>query len=432
MALIELDIKEMNNMQIETKELEYCKLHVNYVADADVVVEKHNEALLQLKEARIPGYRKGRASKTALKQYVAKNKNVKIQLDNWVKQELATKAYDEIQFDLKIKTIGQPEVIALELGDKSFTCEMNIMKKPEFTLKDYKGMEIPKPPQQFTTSELAEKMMQDLRKKYGEIEPYGDKDFVQAEDQITLDFEITVDNKIIEGGKQEGQLYSVGSESVFPEFDANILGMSAGETREFDLVLPDNFKEQAGKQAHIKVTVHMGTKTTLAPLDDELAKKVDLANYGELRTKIEAIAGQKNQSIEMAQLSQQVIKRLVNDNDFEVPGWLSSMEGQFIASQQGLKWEELKDEQRDNFIKSARDNVKLSLILDTIQSEEPDSQLSDPEAINILKTRLQEMGQDVNQFFVEGQKNGQIASIIAGLKSEYTVQFIIRQAKILD
>src|ERR1700674_1095548 len=115
-------------MQIESKEIEYCKLHVNYVADTDVVIEKHNEALQQLKDAKIPGYRKGKATKAALKHYVAKNKNVKVQLDNWVKQELATDAFDKIQFELKTKVIGQPEVTALELGDKSFTCEMNIMQ----------------------------------------------------------------------------------------------------------------------------------------------------------------------------------------------------------------------------------------------------------------------------------------------------------------
>ena len=257
-------------MQIETKELEYCKLHVNYSADSDVVVAKHNEALTQLKDANIPGFRKGKAPKLAIKQYVARNKNVKAQLDNWVKQELVSQAVDDIQFEQKIKLIGQPELTALELGEMSFTCEMNILKKPEFTLKDYKGMEIPKPAPTTTIPELTEKMLQDLRMKNGEIEPFKETDFVENGNQITMDAEITVDGQIIEGGKLEGQLYNVGVESQFPEFDANILGMAAGETREFDLVLPPNFKDQAGKSAHIKTTVHMGTKTIPAALDDEL------------------------------------------------------------------------------------------------------------------------------------------------------------------
>lgn len=420
-------------MDIQVKDLGDCKVQVVYTADTNVVVNKRKESYKQLRNAPIPGYRPGKATDIAIKQYALRNHQVKHQLDTWVKTELATQAYDDILFETKIKPIGRPELTSLELGDMSFTCEMNIMKKPEFTLKDYKSMEIPKPALPTNSSEFAEKMLQDLRKQNGTIEPYGENDFVQAGDQITLDFEIKVDDQIIGDGKQEGQLYNVGEGNVFPEFDQNILGMSAGETREFDLVLPENFKDVAGKQAHVKVTVHMGTKRIPAALDDDLAVKLGLKDYNDLRTQLEQVATQKVQSMEMALVAQQIVKRLVADNsDFEIPEWLYSMEAQYSAANEQKKWAELNDEEKLSYTNRAKEGVRLALILDSIQEQDPESCLSDAEAIGIVKSRIQEVGRDVEQTISEMQSNGQLVGAVAALKNEFTVQFLAKRVKIIE
>lgn len=419
-------------MQVEVQEVEYCKLNVKYKADLDIVSKKQKEALKQLNKSPIPGFRAGKAPEFAIKQFVSNNKNLKQQVDNWVKRELLSQAYDDILFETKIKTIGQPQVVSLNLTDISFNCELTLMKRPEFTLKNYKELEIPKPPQSTSSSELTESMLQELRVQHGDIAPFSETDFVQNDDQVTMDFEILVDGTPINEGVGEGVLYTVGQANIFPEFDSNLLGMTAGETRGFDVVLPENFKEQPGKKAHVNVTVHMGTKKTPAPLDDELAKKVGCTDFNDLRTKVEHVASSKMQSVEMALLSQQITKRLVSDNDCQVPQWLALMEAQYISLQESKKWEALNASEQEGYLSRAKDNVKISLILNAIQEQEPEACLADTEALNVVKHRVASMGQDANAFLTDSQNNGQLLGLIASLKNEYSLQWLIKQAKIIE
>jgi trigger factor len=84
------------------------------------------------------------------------------------------------------------------------------------------------------------------------------------------------------------------TETLMPaEFRQNLLGMKAGESREFDVEYAQDFYDEdlAGKQVHFRVTVKATQEKELPPLDDELAKS--LGSYetldelrAELRTKL--------------------------------------------------------------------------------------------------------------------------------------------------
>jgi len=73
------------------------------------------------------------------------------------------------------------------------------------------------------------------------------------------------------------------------------------------------------------------------------------------------------------------------------------------------------------------------LILNAIQEVEPECVLSDNETVEAIKVRLQEMGaQDVEKQFNQMQANGQLLGLAASLKNEFTVQWLVKQAKIIE
>lgn len=413
-------------MEIECKEIEYCKLQVHYEADSDVVAEKRNESTNKLKDLKIPGFRKGKAPLEVLKSKFKKD------IDEWVKREMLAVAYDDVVFETKIKPIGYPQCLTSNLAGTKFVCDLIFLKKPEFELKDYKEIEVPKPHQPMKKNEMAEQIIQDLRVKFGDPTPYEDDDFVEKGDKVTMDLVTKINDEVLDDASKMGMLYEVGSQASFAELDDNLMGMAPGDEREFNMALPESFGEYAGKEATITVTVHMGMKVAPAPLDDELAKKAGCENYEDLRTKATMAAESKIQSVDQALIANQLTKKLVAAHDFEVPSWLISMETQQLASRNGIKAEEISDDMQEQYRENAIENVKFALILDSIREAEPEAALTEQEAAETVKRQLMQRTPDAEQIFVEAQKNGQLVGMIANLKNQFTLQWLTGQAKLVE
>lgn len=404
---------------LQSKEVEYCKLQVNYTADQEVIREKYEEAINQCRKLPVPGFRPGKATDSAIKL------KYKAQIADWVKKELLQRAYEDILFETKIKPIGQPQATALNFDGRSFSCELTLMKKPEFELGAVEGLEVPKPHQNGSPQETIEKIMQELRITHGDSKPYEENDFVQMGDKVTMDYRFLSGEDELSDLTKEGILYTIG-QNDFPGFDDNLLGMTPGEEREFNFLLNE-------KEVKAKVLLHMGMRNSPAPLNDELAKKVGYQTYDELRQAVEAAGTNNFNSEKNSLLGEQVKKQLIAMHTFEVPDWLCLMEAQLLSARDKLSWEQISDEMKEHYLSRAKDGVKLALILDSIQDEKPDAALSDMEAINILKNQLQSIGhQNADQFVAESQKNGRLVGLVANIRNEQALQYIISKATIIE
>ena len=411
-------------MDVQVKEVEYCKLEVLYTADEDVVESKRDEVVADLRRTQIPGFRKGKAPDSAIKAKLGK------QIDVHISEQMKSQAYDDVVFEADVKPIGYPKFDEVSLSGNKFTCKLTLLKKPEFELKDYK-YEIPKPDVNRDVEGEVQSTLEDLRLRFGDVEPYGDDDFVDSGDQITIGFEATIDGEPFEGSSAEGQLYIVG-QNAMPGFDDNLLGMSAGESRKFDVVLPEDTPDIGGKTAQFDVTVHMGTKKAPCALDDALATQCGFPTLIELKNKLKEIAQAKVKQAELLKIRQQLAERLVSDNDFKVPDFLVELEGQHIAARSGIDWSVLEDNEKDVFKEQATKQVRLSMILDTLREKEPDSVLSNSDAQAGLAKRAQLQGVDPKKFFVDAQQNGTLLGMMSGLKDEFTMQWLVDQAKLIE
>lgn len=406
-------------MTLQIEEPEFCKLKIFYTAEPDKVKNKRKETInIFRKNAKIPGFRKGKASVEAVALKCKK------QIEDTVKQEMLSEAYQDILFEGKIKPIGHPQIENVHLQDDLFNCNLTILKKPTIELNQYKGLEIPKPHQHQSVNDIVEAMIQELRIQNGEISPYGENDFVQSGDKLTMDVKYSIDDQEIKDVCKEGCLYLVG-DNMFPNFDDNILGMKAGEEKTF--TIPDN-----DKTATVFVRVHMGMRIIPAALDDELAKKAGFETYEKMRETAVGIATNRIQENEQREISQQIMKKLVDNHNFETPSWLNLMEAQQMCAQNKKKWEEISDTEKEMFITRAKDNVKISLILDQVQFECVECQFADHEIINVIKQQVLNNGQDPDKFLQEAQKDGSLVGIISNLRAQATIQWLISQIIIIE
>jgi trigger factor len=415
-------------MPIQCEEYEYCKVKVQYVAEPELVNEKREEALQELQKQRVkvPGFRRGKATVRAIKQ------NCKKAIEEWVKKELVASAYDDVVYETKMKPIGYPQIFNSQLIDSSFLCDMIFLKKPEFELKDYKGFKIPKPHRETTATDDAEKMIQDLRVRHGDTIPYGEHDFVQEGDQVTMSFECKIDGEVFDPFSNKGELYTVG-DNIIPDFDKNILGMTAGEKKEFDIIFVEGVAENLiDKRAKFNVELFMGTKNIPCPLDDSLAQKVGMKTYKELRQYAQGEATRQIKNQELQLINQQVLNTLLENHQFEVPSWLLLMEAQQFAAQQGEKWDDLQDAQKEQVNEICKKKVRLSMILDSIRETEPEASFSDDEIVKTIVARVEDAGQNPKAFLTKAQKDGTLIGIIASLKDEATIQWLVSKCEIIE
>jgi trigger factor len=412
-------------MRVETNEVEYCKVNVLYTADEEVVSSKVDEAVAELRKVNIPGFRKGKAPDYAIKARCKK------QIKDWVAREMAAQAYDDMVFETNMKPIGMPEYKKIDLKGDVFTCEMMVLKKPEFELKPYSEYELEPPEFDRNVEPQVEASLENLRLRLGDMLPYEEEDTIEKGDQITMSFEATIDGESFDGSSKQGELYVVG-QNIFPDFDDYILGMKADEEREFDLVLPDDLTEIGGKTATFKVTVHMGTKRKPCEINDEFFEKVGTKDLDELKGKLRVIAEARIKEVENGVYRQQISQKLVEDNDFQIPEFLRDSEARHLALQGREVFEDLPEDRQKALTDMAEKNVRLSLILDSIREEEPDAVLNDQEAQEGLAKRVIAQGGDPKKFLVEAQKNGTLIGMISALRDEFALQWVMKQAKIKE
>lgn len=425
-------------MQITVNEVDYCKILVQYESDTETVQTKKAEIINKFRNQKIPGFRPGHATTDAIKQHFRK------EINEALKQELADDAVHNVIFEKNIKPFGRPTFSYANLEESylvaangesalpKFRCEFSLHVQPEFELKTYKEYDIPKPAGIIPSEELSQKMLQDLRTRYGETIAYQADDFVQMGDTIILDFETSLDGVPVESLTGTGEILNVGRINI-PGFNESLLGMKPEETREFDLNMPDTYKEEyAGKTLHFKVKVTMGSKVQPAALDDELAKKIGLENFNTLLNQVQSTASNRVKELENNHYTDQISRRLIEAHDFRVPTWIATGEAQINARNAGQDWEAISDQDKEKHIDMAEKSIRLSLVLQKIRDNEPDAQLTDEEVFELAKKNIAKYSPDPDKVIGEIYKNGHLPLLFNRIRDEHTLGFIQKTCKIIE
>lgn len=415
-------------MQIEVTELEPCKLAVHYEATASEIKDKRTEVLGAFKNAPVPGFRPGKAPMDAIRLHYVK------QVDESLKRALAEEAYHNTLFEKKLRVHGAPRFNNLLLDGGKFICEFEVHTKPDFEAPVWKDMEVPKPHETHDANDVAAKMMQELRERLGDAVPFSDTDFVQTGDNVIVDYVGEVDGQKVDSLSVEGEMMTIGK-SPLEGFDSNLLGMVLGETREFDFSAPEGgLPSLSGKSIHFKVTLATGAKSVPAALNDELAKKMGKADFKELQDFVAEAAFGRVASFNKMKVQEAVAKKLVDDVKIEVPSWMSLSEAQYLAQQSQLDWNTMIDADREKFIDMARQNVKLSLVMDKIRESEPEAQLTDQEVFEIVKKNLAQtkVNATIDEVIQQMNRTGYLQILFSRIRDEHTMDHIVKQVKIVE
>lgn len=416
-------------MEINVKEIEYCKFEVEVASTKEEVQSKRKEVLTQFKNAPCPGFRKGKATKEAIETYY------KSQIEDALKRAMAEEAFHETIFQKEMKNLGSPNFSTMFLKDGKYFCTFKLDTIPNFELKDVKNIQIPEPSQPESVQDVAAQKMQELRHRFGETKFFEENDFIEDGDSVIISYEATKDGQKLEQLSAESEVVTVGR--VDKDFSDNLLGMKKSEEREFNYTIKQNSQTAlSGETVKFKVKCTNGTKTVPHPLNNDLAVKMGKQDILELQEHVNSIASGIVAHRAKQQLQQAVSNVLVEMHDFKVQDWLVEKEAVMLCNASKISFDSLTDEDKDVWRKTARKNVKLSIILDKIRDVEPEAQMTDQEMIEQLKTIFVKdlKGDNSTESLLKllSQMGNSSQILFARVRDEHALNFVAKYAKVVQ
>ena len=257
------------SVTVEKLEKNMAKLTIEVSADE---LEKAIQAayLKQKNRINIPGFRKGKAPRAMIEKMYGAG----IFYED-AANALIPNAYSEALAECEETIVSQPsiDVVQLEKG-KPFIFTAEVALKPEVTLGEYKGLEVPKSELEVTEEEVAGELRKEQESNSRTIDV--DDRAVADGDKVTLDFEGFVDGEAFDGGKGTDYPLTIGSGAFIPGFEEQLVGAEIGKETEVNVTFPENYQAEnlAGKPAVFKCTVKKIEVKELPELDDDFAKDV--------------------------------------------------------------------------------------------------------------------------------------------------------------
>jgi trigger factor len=337
------------------------------------------------KKARLPGYRPGKAPASLIATRYAKD------IEEEVKTKLVGEAIREAvkTHNLKIHAVEEVEKVEIA-ADKTMKILAKNVQNPEFELPDYKNITV-EVEKKTVTDEDVKALLEYLRDPHSKFDPVTDRPLAMG-DYAVVTYEGTVEGEPIsqiapkapaqiQGRRNAWVLMDEGT--LIPGFAKAIEGMEIAQERTFALEVPESFpvEELRNRQVTYAVTLHAINTRTPAPLDDELAAKIEPGQTLEgLRKKIrERQEENAAYQFEIAKRNA-VVTKLLSLFTCELPERLVESETNYIlkdivgdSQARGISDEEIKAHTQEiiqNASQTASNRVRSNFLLARIADEE--------------------------------------------------------------
>ncbi len=312
----------------------------------------------------IPGYRRGKAPRS-----VIEGKYGKEVFYEDVLGELVPQGLDFALKDQNLVLVGQPSVLDFDFRDnKTVQITYRVAIYPEVTLGKYVGIKAFKPKVSISRQDV-EAEIENVRLRNAALQDVERP--AQDGDTANIDFEGFVDSEPLEGGKDEDYSLVLGSGTFIPGFEAQVIGMRAGEEKNINVTFPDNYsRELAGKEAVFHIKLNSVRETILPELNDEFARDVSecdtFAEYKEsVRKELEQKAAEEADNEFMSAVVGKVIENMTADIPEEmietrIDDTVQNYKANFAS--QGMEFDQYLEYMRMD-METFRDNLRPSVLL---------------------------------------------------------------------
>jgi len=395
-------------------------------------VESEREGIIAefIKNAKIPGFRKGKAPReiviSKFKESIEKE-TISNLLDKSLRQIIKEDEYYPIS-DPVITEIGE-----LEPGKEfSFKAEFDVM--PEIPLKEYKGLKATKYIYDISDEDL-QRELDELRERFATLVSTDRK--AKVGDYVVIDYE-ELDEEGNVKSKKSNQTILLDKED--DPLVKNIVGMKVDDEKTF--TISQEYEENNEKKVYtttLRVVVKDVKEKELPELDDDFAKDIsDVETLDELKKKIMDELKKDAERMGEEKTKGELINRVIELNEFEVPESLIDAETENIISGIARSYKidlgrlradrEKYEEYKKNLRPRAIYNIKYELLLSEIAKKEG-LEATDEEVDKEIEEYAKNNNRDFNTLKDELIKNNYLNSIRYRITLNKALDFLYNTAE---
>ncbi|HJQ60640.1 MAG TPA: trigger factor [Vineibacter sp.] len=386
------------------------------------------------KTAVLPGFRRGKVPVPLLRKQYGQA------LFGEAVEKAVNESVGKTVEDNKLRPALQPRVEVKALGeDKDLEFDVTVEVMPEIAEIDFSSIELER-----LKATVEEKAVDDaLDRIAGANKDQRDLPTPRPAakgDMVKIDFTGYVDGVAFPNGAASDYTLEIGSASLIPGFEDQLVGASIGEDREVKVTFPAEYgtAELAGKDATFKVKVKEIRELVARPIDDELAKKSGFDNMEAMRKAVRERIEQEYSQVSRAIIKRQLLDKLAEHYKFNVPAGLVDIEFESIwkqvedAKAAGQKVEGDEAKLKEEYRAIADRRVRLGLLLAEV-GRKNNIEVSATEvnqAVFREAQRFQGQERQVLEFY---QKNPEMRDRLrAPIFEDKTIDFVIELAKVAD
>jgi trigger factor len=364
-------------MKVVVNELDSCKRGLQVEIPPETVTRELERSLREYaRRARLPGFRQGKIPIDVVRQRFGKE--VREDVIGRMVREYAARALEE----KKLRPVQDPvlEKVEYENG-RPLTFLATFEVRPVVTVSGYHKMAVTVRRREVTDA-MVEEALGDLADRAAKLEAVEGRP-VQKGDHVVG----TLSCRFLVGQgrdlKDEPLLLEAGSPDNHPDFNAAILGMDAGASREFEVTYPQDYRAEAlrGCTVSYSLSIREIKKKAVPPVDDDLARELgDFRDLQELRARVRSDLERRALLSERMEAQDRILGDLVERHNFEVPSTLveSHLDGRLEGMARemmtqgvdplkaGVDW----PEERGKLRPVAEKAVRATLILEAIAAQE--------------------------------------------------------------
>ena len=287
------------------------------------------------KGAQVDGFRKGFAPVDVIRM------RYKDQIKSEVLQELIAPLVAEAIQEHNLQPLVEPHLHLEDAenvkvnGSEPVALAVHVEVMPEIPAPEYKNLEATRRIRPLSDDEL-ENMIEERRQEAATLIPVEDR---QAEtgDMVIVDLEGTfAGDPQAEPIKADDLEIKLGDDVIEKSFTENLIGVSEDDEKEFTVEYPEDFTSPmlAGKTVNYKAKVKSVGAIELPDLDDEWAASLDegYESLADLRGKMREELESSSKAEADNALRSELIGKLVEVNDFEVPKSLVDMQARSLLN----------------------------------------------------------------------------------------------------
>lgn len=428
------------SVQVENLEKNTAKLTI------EVPAEKFEEAVQHSYNKNkgkfnIPGFRKGRAPFNMIK----KMYGVGVFYEDAV-DEVIDASYPDAAKESGLEIVSRPAVSIEQIEEgKSFIYTAKVAVKPEVTLGQYKGVEVQKTKSDVTEEDI-ETEIKRAREKNSRLITVEDRG-VEDGDQVTIDFDGSVDGKRFEGGKAEDYPLTIGSHTFIDNFEEQLIGKKTGEECEVNVTFPAEYhvEELKNKPAVFKVKVKEIQRKELPEANDEFASEVsDFDTMEEYKKDLtEKLQAEKIEAAKTAD-EDKVVAKVIENATMEIPDqmveeqvngmvndYARRLESQGISFKQyveitGMTAEKIGEQMKPQAIKRIQTRLVLEAVVKAENIQADDAAVE--EQFDKMAADFKMDKEQIKGMFGEEQ----MAQLKEDLAVQKAIDFLVAEAKFVD